>query len=116
MRGVRRAGGSGGGSGANNRNRSGFGASESYILDPHLLPRLEEYARNHQLSNINNTVDDLRKTYREYRRKQQGPFRKLVIKAVHILRKRNRENGVGEEDEWEDRSGRAAALLGGTEL
>ncbi|CAM6099845.1 unnamed protein product [Calypogeia fissa] len=118
MRGVRRAGGGGssGGGGGGGRHRSGL-ASDSYLLDPLLLPRLEQYAHNNQLSNINNAVDYLRTNYREYRRKQQGPFRKLVIKAVHILKRRHREHGGGEDDEDEDddrddRSKRAALLDG----
>ncbi|OAE28675.1 hypothetical protein AXG93_312s1040 [Marchantia polymorpha subsp. ruderalis] len=95
MRGVRRSG-SLGSSGQGSR--TGVGSTDSYILDKLLLPRLEQYAQNNSISNIDNTVEYLRRNYQEYRRKQQGPFRKIVTRAVQIIKRRVLPEESAEEE------------------
>lgn len=63
-------------------------SSDSYILDPLLLPRIEQFSYNHHQLDVDSVADYLRAHYREYRRKQQAPFRRLVLRAIRILQNR----------------------------
>jgi hypothetical protein len=63
--------------------RGGAGPS-----DPNLLSRLEEYAQNHQLSDIDGALGYLQRNYPEYKRKQVVPFRKYLALQIPAVRRR----------------------------
>ncbi|MCO5574031.1 hypothetical protein L7F22_027809 [Adiantum nelumboides] len=71
--------------------------SETYMLDPLLVPRLEHFSLNNSISDVDACVEYLRRHYKEYARKQQGPFRKLVIKAIHIVRQKQERSPSNRE-------------------
>ncbi|XP_002975982.2 cell division control protein 48 homolog C [Selaginella moellendorffii] len=75
------------------------GRGSAYFVDPLLLPRIEQYAHNNNINHIDNTVDYLRRSYREYQRKQLLPFRKSVEQAVRIV---NQSGESSEESEGEE--------------
>ncbi|KAI5073337.1 hypothetical protein GOP47_0011350 [Adiantum capillus-veneris] len=93
-------------------------SSEHYMLDPLLVPRLEQFSYNNSISDVEACVEYLRHHYKEYARKQQGPFRKLVIKAIHIVRQKQRSSPlhrelklqVQEEDHSSRRQGDSASV------
>jgi ribosome biogenesis ATPase len=62
--------------------RSGLHPS---FFDRLILPRLEHYAINHDLLDLDSVVDYLRTNYREYRRHKEDPFRKTVLRAIRTL-------------------------------
>jgi uncharacterized protein (DUF4415 family) len=59
------------------RDRSG-----PYILDRNLTPRIEEYALNHDITDVDDVVEHLRRNYKEYQRKQLSALRQMVARAV----------------------------------
>lgn len=69
----------------NRRNTPGSGGG---LMDRLLMPRIENYALNHDYTDVDDVVDYLRTSYREYQRKQMGPFRAMVVKAVGIIQRR----------------------------
>ncbi|MCO5578407.1 hypothetical protein L7F22_032249 [Adiantum nelumboides] len=71
--------------------------SETYMLDPFLVPRLEHFSLNNSISDVDFCIEYLRRHYKEYARKQQGPFRKLVIKAIHIVRQKQQRSPSNRE-------------------
>lgn len=58
------------------------------MLDRLLLPRIENFALNNSIAEIDEVVDFLRRSYKEYTRKQMGPFRKQVARAIDILERK----------------------------
>ncbi|KAG2428143.1 hypothetical protein HXX76_011823 [Chlamydomonas incerta] len=76
---MKRPGGSGGGGG---------------LLDRLLVPRIEQYAVNNNYTEIDEVVEHLRKTYKEYQRRQLGPFRTMVTRAVGILQHKGEQTGT----------------------
>ncbi|KAJ7535016.1 hypothetical protein O6H91_12G014800 [Diphasiastrum complanatum] len=70
------------------RRKGLMGSSTSYMLDPLLLPRLQQYAYNNNISDLDDTVEYLRNNYKEYQRKQLGPFRRLVSHAINVVKQR----------------------------
>lgn len=67
----------------------GSGGGGVGLLDKLLLPRLENYAMNNSLDDIDEVAEALRSTYREYQRRQFGSFKQMVSKAVRIYQSRN---------------------------
>eukprot|EP00897_Mesotaenium_endlicherianum_P004051 jgi/Mesen1/3674/ME000202S02761 len=68
------------------------------VLDPLLVPRVEQYQYNNGLDDLDDVVDYLRRNYKEYQRKQQGPFRRLVERAVQVILQRgNAEEHAGQQ-------------------
>eukprot|EP00252_Welwitschia_mirabilis_P027148 TRINITY_DN9219_c0_g1_i1.p1 TRINITY_DN9219_c0_g1~~TRINITY_DN9219_c0_g1_i1.p1 ORF type:complete len:719 (-),score=133.54 TRINITY_DN9219_c0_g1_i1:796-2952(-) len=55
------------------------------FFDRLIVPRLQHYAINHNLLDVDAAVDYLRTNYREYRRQKQDPFRKTVQRALEQL-------------------------------
>jgi hypothetical protein len=63
-------------------------SSSPYILDRNLTPRIEEYALNHDITDVDDVVDHLRRSYREYQRKQLAALRQMVVRAVQSVQQR----------------------------
>ncbi|MEW5313326.1 MAG: hypothetical protein WDW38_004903 [Sanguina aurantia] len=59
----------------------------SYILDRMLVPRVESYALNNSIEDHAEVADYLRRNHREYQRKQLGPFRGMVAKAIAVVQR-----------------------------
>lgn len=59
----------------------------SYILDRMLVPRVESYALNNSIEDHAEVADYLRRNHREYQRKQLGPFRGQVAKAIAVVQR-----------------------------
>ncbi|KAH9325944.1 hypothetical protein KI387_006122, partial [Taxus chinensis] len=88
------------------------------FFDRLIVPRVEQYAINHDLHDVDATVHYLRTNYREYRRHKEDPFRKIVLRAIQTLeqsttnnndssqrkRKRSRLNEEEEEESGESDS------------
>jgi hypothetical protein len=59
-----------------------------YLLDRNLTPRIEQYALNHDITDIDDVVDYLRRSYKEYQRKQVAALRQMVSKAVQVVQQK----------------------------
>jgi hypothetical protein len=59
-----------------------------YLLDRNLTPRIEQYALNHDIRDIDEVVDYLRRSYKEYQRKQVAALRQMVTKAVQVVQQK----------------------------
>jgi iron-sulfur cluster repair protein YtfE (RIC family) len=59
-----------------------------YMLDRNLTPRIEQYALNHDITDIDDVVDYLRRSYKEYQRKQVAALRQMVTKAVQVVQQK----------------------------
>lgn len=68
--------------------RSPGGLGGSGVLDRNLVPRIEAFAHNNDYNDVDEVADYLRRNYKEYQRKQTGPFRQMVYKAIQILQAR----------------------------
>ena len=68
--------------------QGGLGVSVAQ-LDRNLVPRIQQYALNRDLSDVDAIVDHLRRGYKEYQRRQLGALRQMVIRAVQIVQKRS---------------------------
>lgn len=62
--------------------------SSPYLLDRNLTPRVEHYALNHDITDIDDVVDYLRRSYKEYQRKQVSALRQMVVKAVQVVQQK----------------------------
>jgi hypothetical protein len=59
-----------------------------YLLDRNLTPRIEQYALNHDITDIDDVVEYLRRSYKEYQRKQVAALRQMVSKAVQVVQQK----------------------------
>lgn len=59
------------------------------MLEPLLVPRVEQYGHNNDYRDVEAVSEYMRRNYREYQRKQQGPFRKMVMKAIQLVDRKN---------------------------
>ncbi|GBF93534.1 ribosome biogenesis ATPase [Raphidocelis subcapitata] len=57
-------------------------------LDRNLVPRLEQYALNGDLNDVEAVVDHLRRSYKEYQRRQIGALRQMVLRAIQIVQRK----------------------------
>jgi hypothetical protein len=57
-------------------------------LDRNLVPRIENYALNRDLNDVDAVVDHLRRSYKEYQRRQIGALRQMVVRAVQVVQKK----------------------------
>eukprot|EP00879_Flechtneria_rotunda_P002555 GHRR01002754.1.p1 GENE.GHRR01002754.1~~GHRR01002754.1.p1 ORF type:complete len:418 (+),score=218.77 GHRR01002754.1:189-1442(+) len=64
------------------------GSSSPYLLDRNLTPRIEQYALNHNITDIDDVVDYLRRSHKEYQRKQVAALRQMVLRAVQVLQQK----------------------------
>eukprot|EP00775_Hariotina_reticulata_P005385 gene5385-5621_t len=62
--------------------------SSPYLLDRNLTPRIEQYALNHDISNPDEVVDYLRRSYKEYQRRPVAALRQMVVKAVQVVQRK----------------------------
>jgi hypothetical protein len=60
----------------------------SGLLDRLLVPRIENYALNHDYADIDAMTDYLRSAYPEYKRQKLGPFQQQVSRAILVVEKR----------------------------
>ncbi|GAQ84687.1 AAA-type ATPase family protein [Klebsormidium nitens] len=67
------------------------GPPGEYVLDHSLVPRLEQYSLTNDINDLDEVTNHLRATNREYQRQKLGPFRKMVAKAVTVVRRRASE-------------------------
>jgi hypothetical protein len=58
-------------------------------LDRNLVPRIEQYALNKDVNDVDALVDHLRRSYKEYQRRQIGALRQMVVKAVQIVQRKS---------------------------
>lgn len=69
---------------------------------------------------MDSCVDYLRRNYREYGRKQQVPFRKLVVRAIQVLKKKrsplHRESKLQRQEEQHSRRFRLEVSSNGEDL
>ncbi|XP_057828162.2 cell division control protein 48 homolog C-like [Cryptomeria japonica] len=77
------------------------------FFDRLILPRVEQYAINHDVHDLDATVNYLRTNYREYRRHKEDPFRKIVLRAIQTLQhnsnhQKRKCNSLHEEEEEEE--------------
>ena len=69
--------------------RGGGSSAGGYVgCDAQLVPRIQEYARGNDVSDVDDVVEHLRGCYREYLRKPMLVFRKGVERAIEEVRKR----------------------------
>jgi hypothetical protein len=57
-------------------------------LDRKLVPRIENYALNRDLNDVDAVVDHLRRSYKEYQRRQVGALRQMVARAVQVVQRK----------------------------
>ena len=62
------------------------GSSALYIVDQFLVPRIKEYGYNNDLTDVDEVISYLTRSYPEYKRKQRGTLQKLVQKAIQVNR------------------------------
>jgi hypothetical protein len=67
----------------------GQGSISIAQLDRNLVPRVEQYALNRDVSDLDAVVDYLRRSYKEYQRRQVGALRQMVLKAVQIVQRKS---------------------------
>ncbi|KXZ48460.1 CDC48 protein [Gonium pectorale] len=65
----------------------GAGAG-SQLLDRLLIPRIEQYALNNNYTEVDEVVDYLRRTYKEYQRRQLRQLQTMVTRAIGIIQKK----------------------------
>ena len=66
--------------------RGGGGAH--YMLDRSLVSRVEQLSSRTDVTDIDGVVEQLRRTYKEYQRKQVAALRQMVTRAVQVLREK----------------------------
>lgn len=81
------------GKGARRRSSSGGGGASPGLLDRLLIPRVENYAMNHSLDDIDEVAEALRSSHKEYQRRQMGAFRQMVAKAVKAVKDKATSGG-----------------------
>lgn len=57
-------------------------------MDRNLAPRIEEYALNHDISDVDDVVDHLRRSYKEYQRNKLAALRQQVLRAIVLVQAR----------------------------
>ena len=62
--------------------------SSPYLLDRNLTPRIEQYALNHDITDTDEVVDYLRRSYKEYQRRPVAALRQMVVKAVQVVQRK----------------------------
>jgi Nucleolin binding domain len=67
---------------------AGGAAASGGLLDRALVPRVEQYALNHDITDLDDVVDYLRRTYKEYGRRQLSALRQMVARAVARVQQR----------------------------
>lgn len=58
------------------------------MLDKNLGPRIEELGLNHDISDVDDVVDHLRRMYKEYQRKPVAAMRMQVSRALAAIQAR----------------------------
>jgi hypothetical protein len=76
------------GRGKHNRGSSGKQKQGPLLLDRNLAPRIEEFALNHDINDIDDVVEHLRRNYKEYQRKQVAALRQMVTRALQVVQQR----------------------------
>lgn len=72
----------------NKGNRGNSNQKGPLLLDRNLAPRIEEYALNHDVSDVDDVVEHLRRNYKEYQRKQVAALRQMVTRALQVVQQR----------------------------
>lgn len=70
------------------RKPGGGGGGGALILDRNLVPRIEQYAQNHPVNDVDEVAEYLRTSYKEYQRRQLGVFRTMVTRALGAIQRR----------------------------
>lgn len=89
------------------------GITGRQILDRLLLPRIEQYAVNNNYTDVDEVIDYLRRTYKEYQRRQLPPFRTMVTRAINTLQRKDsaRRPELQLQVRWIDIPGSGSAAL-----
>jgi len=58
------------------------------LLDRNLVPRIENFALNNDIRDVDDVADYLRRTYKEYQRKQLAPFRQMCLRAIEVVQRK----------------------------
>lgn len=67
--------------------KQGAGSGGGGLFDRNLVPRIENYALNHELD-IDDVVDHLRVSYKEYQRQKVQVLRQMVSRAAAVLQRK----------------------------
>ncbi len=70
------------------RKPGGGGGGGALILDRNLVPRIEQYAQNHPVNDVDEVAEYLRTSYKEYQRRQLGVFRTMVTRAMGAIQRK----------------------------
>ena len=78
---------------------SSAAAAAGLTLDPLLVPRLQAYAESNKtlLRDVDGAVEHLCRSFREYKRKPKGVFRKTVERAIGVVLAKEGKNNKSEE-------------------
>ena len=89
------------------RRRFPAAAAAGLTLDPLLVPRLQAYAESNKtlLRDVDGAVEHLCRSFREYKRKPKGVFRKTVERAIGVVLAKEGRNNKSEEDATNTRGG-----------
>ena len=89
------------------RRRFPAAAAAGLTLDPLLVPRLQAYAESNKtlLRDVDGAVEHLCRSFREYKRKPKGVFRKTVERAIGVVLAKEGKNNKSEEDATNTRGG-----------
>ena len=63
-------------------------AAGGLVLDRMLVPRIEQYALNNAYTDADEVAEYLRRAYKEYQRRQLGPFRTMVARAIAVVQRK----------------------------
>jgi acyl-homoserine lactone acylase PvdQ len=58
------------------------------LLDRQLIPRIEQLAARTDITDIDEVVEQLRLTHKDYQRKQVAALRQMVTKAVQVVQQK----------------------------
>ncbi len=71
------------------RGKGGSGRGQTgYVLDRNLVPRIENYALNNDITDVEDVIEFLRHNYKEYQRKQLSAFRTMTERAIKVVQSR----------------------------
>ena len=60
----------------------------AYLLDRNIVARIEAYALNNDVTDVDGVVAYLQGAYKEYQRRQGGVLRQMAAKAIAIVQRK----------------------------
>lgn len=71
--------------GRGKQNRNSSHRNGPLLLDRNITPRIAEYALNHDISDVDDVVEYLRRNYKEYQRRQVATLKHMVVRALQVV-------------------------------